>query len=364
MKVHAAVAREARGPFTLEELELDEPHAGEVLVRVVAVGLCHTDLSARDAALPVPQPIVLGHEGAGIVEAVGSAVRQVAPGDHVVLSFNSCGGCRNCQRGRPAYCAQFFPLNFGGVRGDGSLAFSQNGSAVHGSFFGQSAFADYALATERSLVKVSDDVPLELAAPLACGIQTGAGTVLNSLAIEAGSSVAVFGAGSVGLSAVMAARAIAASPIVVVDVNRKRLDLASELGATHTLDPADGEIVPRIQELTGAGVEYAIEATGVPAVLRNAVDSLDATGTCAMVGAAPFGSEVCFDTATLAMGRTVRGVVEGDSVPALFIPQLIDMQRAGHFPYDRLITEFPLSQINEAAEASLSGQVIKAVLRP
>ena len=205
MKATAAVVWEKERPFSMEEVEVDEPRAGEVLVRIVGVGVCHTDLIVRDQWYPVPLPAVLGHEGSGVVESVGPGVEKVRPGDHVVLSFDHCGHCANCLKGRPSYCTTFFERNFGGQRMDGSTALDKDGQALHSHFFGQSSFATYALASQNSVVKVPQDAPLESLGPLGCGVQTGAGAVLNSLKPEPGSSIAVFGTGAVGISAIMAA---------------------------------------------------------------------------------------------------------------------------------------------------------------
>lgn len=366
MKITAAVVREQEQPFEIEELELEDPRAGEVLVRVVATGMCHTDLIVRDQWYPVPLPVVLGHEGAGVVERVGDGVVELEPGDHVVLTFASCGRCANCLRGKPTYCLHFFGLNFGGGRlGDGSNATSRDGDPVHDRFFGQSSFATHAIATERNAIKVRDDVPLELLGPLGCGVQTGAGGVMNSLAPEAGTNIAVFGAGAVGMSAVMAARIVGCTTIVATDVIPERLELARELGATHTINAGDTEnVVEEVQDLTGGGADYSLETTGVPAVLRQAVDSLAPVGVCGVIGAAPLGTEVSLDmNGILIPGKTVRGIVEGDAVPDVFIPRLVDLYRGGRFPFDRLVRYYSLEEINQAAEDADEGRTLKPVLR-
>jgi aryl-alcohol dehydrogenase len=367
MKVTAAVVREESGPFEVEELELEEPRAGEILVRVVATGMCHTDIIVRDQWYPVPLPVVLGHEGAGIVEEVGEGVSKLEPGDPVVLTFASCGRCANCLRGQPTYCLQFFGLNFGGARlGDGSNALGdRDGESVHDRFFGQSSFATYAIATERNAIKVRDDVPLELLGPLGCGIQTGAGGVMNSLAPEAGTSLAIFGAGAVGMSAIMAARIVGCTTIVAIDVIPERLELAQELGATHTIN-ADrtGNVVEEVQGITGVGADYSLETTAVPEVFRQAVESLAPVGACGLVGAAPLGTEVSLDMNDLLIpGKTVRGIVEGDSVPDIFIPRLMDLYAQGRFPFDRLVQYYSLEEINRAAEDAEEGNTLKPVLR-
>lgn len=361
----AAIIREKGGKFRIEEVRLQAPRAGEVLVRIAGVGLCHTDLVVRDQYFPTPLPAVLGHEGAGIVEAVGAGVTKVAPGDHVVLSYASCGLCANCQRGLYGYCPDLYGRNFSGGRPDGSSpCCDANGERLSSYFFAQSSFATHALATERNVVKIPNDVPLEIMGPLGCGIQTGAGAVINALQPAAGTSIAIFGAGSVGLAAVMAAKVVGCTTIIAVDLKDQRLELARELGATHTIDASE-PAVERIRAITGGeGVQYSLECTGIPTVVRQAVDGLRLTGTCGIIGVAPLGTEVSLDMNSLLFGRSVRGIIEGDSVPDIFIPQMIELWRQGRFPFDRLIRFYPLSQIEEAAEASERGEVLKAVLRP
>jgi aryl-alcohol dehydrogenase len=361
----AAVLREKDGPFSLEEVTLDEPRPDEVLVRIRAVGVCHTDLFCRAQGLPVPLPLVLGHEGAGVVERVGAGVTKVAPGDHVVLSYASCGKCPSCDEGQRAYCGEFFPRNFGGARIDGTSPIRRGQEVVHGAFFGQSSFASFAIAAERNVVKVRTDVPLELLGPLGCGVQTGAGTVLNALRPRPGSTLAIFGVGSVGLSAVMAARVAGCATIVAVDLHRSRLALAQQLGATHVVDAAAVSDVPdAIRAVTGGlGVQYAIDTTAVPRVLRSAVDAMAPRGVCAAVGAASFGTDVAIDAgALLAKGQTLRGVVEGESLPDTFIPALIELYRQQAFPFDRLITRYPFHRIDRAIADAESGAAIKPVL--
>ncbi len=248
MEIKAAVARGAGQPFTLETAALDQPVGDEVLVRIVGVGLCHTDLVARDQTVPYPLPAVLGHEGAGIVERTGPLVRKVAPGDHVVLTFASCGQCPACEAGRPAYCGEFAMRNFGGTRATGGATLrGHDGSDLCGCFFGQSSFASHAIASERNVVKIAADVPLDIMGPLGCSIQTGAGAVLNALQPPTGSSIAIFGAGPVGMAALLAARVAGCDRIIVVDLKQARLDLALELGATDVLNAAEGDPVTAIR---------------------------------------------------------------------------------------------------------------------
>ena len=361
--ITAAVVESAGAPFELGPADLGDVQADEVRVRMTASGICHTDLLIREGTFPTPMPVVLGHEGAGVVEEVGSAVGGIAVGDRVALSYGSCGGCGACMSGRPFHCADFFPRNFLATRPDGTTALSRGGQPLHSHFFGQSSFATGAIVNQGSVTKIADDVPFEVVAPFGCGVQTGAGTVINALRPQAGSSIAVFGAGGVGLSAIMAAVICGCDPIVAVDVRTNRLDIARELGATHVVDATQADPVDAIIEITG-GVDASIEASGVPGVLRQAVDALAPNSIAMLVGAPPAGTEEPIDTnAMLSTGRIVRGVVEGHSVPQIFIPQLIDLWRAGRFPIDRLIRTYDFDQINEAGDAALAGDVVKPVLR-
>jgi aryl-alcohol dehydrogenase len=364
--MQAAVVREKGGSFNIETIELEDPRSNEVLVKIAGVGMCHTDLVVRDQYFPTPLPAVLGHEGAGIVVKIGSGVTKVALGDHVVMSFASCGVCANCQSGHSGYCPDLYGHNFSGARPDGSSpCCDAHGTRVSGYFFSQSSFGEYALATERNVVKIDKDVPLDIMGPLGCGIQTGAGAVINALKPGAGTSIVVFGAGSVGLSAVMAALVVGCTTIIVVDLNEKRLALAKELGATHGINPNRDDVVAAVRTLTGGeGAQFTLECTGLPKVLRQAVDSLRLTGICGVIGVAPLGTEITLDMNSLLFGRTVRGIIEGDSIPDIFIPRLIELWKQGRFPFDRLISKYSLSKIEEAARASESGEVLKAVLIP
>jgi aryl-alcohol dehydrogenase len=363
-KARAAVIYERNGPFVIEDCAIEGPRAGEVLVRIVATGMCHTDAAVRSGDLPTPLPVVLGHEGAGVVTAVGAGVRKVAPGDHVVISVNHCGQCEACLTGHPSICQNIFPLNFVGARLDGSHALTCGHGVVNDQFFGQSSFATLALANERNVVKVTQDVPLELLGPLACGIQTGAGSVLNGLCVGPGESFAVFGSGAVGLSAVMAARVGGATTIIAVDVLPSRLELATELGATHVVNGREQDAVAEIQKITGSGVKYALDTTGNVNVIRGAIDALRMGGTCGILGASPPGAELSFPVSPfMSMSKTLRGIVEGDSVPDVFIPQLIELYRQGRFPFDRLVRFYALEDINQALHDSEQGITVKPIIR-
>jgi aryl-alcohol dehydrogenase len=363
MQIRAAVAREP-GHFSIEPVTVAEPREAELQVRLVATGLCHTDLAALDQHLPYPLPAVLGHEGAGIVERVGAGVVDLKPGDPVVLSFASCGQCAPCRSGRPAYCAQSRKLNFAPCRPDGSCTHRALGHPLSAGFFGQSSFATHAVVHERNAVRVPADLDLASLAPLGCGVQTGAGGVLNVLRPSPGSSLAVFGMGAVGLAAVMAARLAGVSRIVAIDLHASRLDLAAEFGATELLlvSPGDPPTGRRVHALVPGGVDCSVEATGMPSVMAEAVAATHRTGTALLLGLAATGAKLSLDAAMLSSGRTIRSSIEGDSVPQVFIPQLIAFHRAGRLPFDRMCRRYPFEAINEAVRDCRSGVTIKPIL--
>ncbi|MGY1409210.1 MULTISPECIES: NAD(P)-dependent alcohol dehydrogenase [unclassified Luteimonas] len=360
MKIQAAVTRAQGEPFSIEAVNLSGPAPGEVLVRVVATGVCHTDAVGRDLAVS-PYPIVLGHEGAGVVEKVGQNVTSLVPGDHVVMSFAHCGQCANCLTGHPTVCDIFNDLNFGGRMDDGSARLHQ-GDADLSTFFGQSSFGTHAVAHERNVVKVDKDVDLALLGPLGCGIQTGAGTVLNSIRPEFGTSIAVYGCGAVGLSAIMAAKIAGCPQIFAVDVHDNRLELARELGATHAYNGKDVDVVKEIKAASGGGSHYAVETTGAPPVVRQALNALRPLGRVAIVGVTPK-MEIDVHNDLMAEGKGMIGVIEGDSVPRVFIPQLVAFYKAGRFPFDRLVRFYDFDQIAQAFDDSASGVTVKPVLR-
>lgn len=360
MKIQAAVTRKQGDDFQWQDVELAEPGLGEIRVRIVATGVCHTDAVARDLGI-APFPIVLGHEGAGIVEALGTGVSGLAEGDHVVLSFAHCGQCGHCLTGHPTVCDTFNELNFGGAMDDGSHRLRRDDKAL-ATFFGQSSFASHAVVNARNAVKVDPEVDLALLGPLGCGIQTGAGTVLNRLKPGFGSSLVVYGCGAVGLSAIMAAKIAGCHQVIAVDVHESRLALAAELGATHTINGQKEETVARIRDITGTGSEYAVETTGVPAVVRQSLQALRPLGVSAIVGVTP---EVTLDVHQdlMAEGKSMIGVIEGDSVPRVFIPQLVSYYKDGRFPFDKLVKFYSADQINQAFEDSRQGTTVKPILR-
>lgn len=363
MNTTAAVATATGEPLVVQQLELDDLRPNEVRIRMVASGVCHTDAVVRDGMIPTPLPAVLGHEGAGIVEALGSDVSSVGVGDHVVLSSNSCGACRECLSGRQAYCEHLFARNFAARRPDGSTSLSRDGEPIGSGFFGQSSFSEYSNVAERSIVRVSCDVDLTLLAPLGCGINTGAGTILNEFRPGPGASVAVFGTGAVGSAAIMAAAITAATKIFAIEVNPDRLELARELGATHVFNGADPDLLAQLRSATHDGIDFALDTTARPSVLRTAVDSLAIRGVAAEVGSAHAGTEVALETgASLNRGWTVKTVIQGTSVPQAFIPALIDLWQQGRFPFDKLITTYPFADINTAFQDAESGVTIKPVV--
>jgi aryl-alcohol dehydrogenase len=367
MRIKAGVARLPHMPLIVEDLDIDTRsiRATEVLVKLVATGLCHTDLAAREQHLPITFPAILGHEGAGIVEAVGDAVVSVKAGDRVVLAPAHCGMCTSCLSGHPSYCLKVYALNFPGPRPDGSYPYTDtHGHAVNGGFFGQSSFATYCLATESSLVRIDDDsIPLEILGPLGCGLQTGAGTVLNVLRPGAGDSIAVFGTGPVGLAAVMAAKASGCTTIVAIDTNDQRLALATSLGATHALNSRDHAVADDIRErVHPGGVHCSVDTTGRNDVINQAVGCLIVKGRCALV-AVPSVYKLELDWSVMMSGRSIESVQEGDSVPRLFIPKLIDLYRRGLFPFDRLVSFYELADLNQAIKDFEIGTAVKPVIR-
>jgi aryl-alcohol dehydrogenase len=320
----------------------------------MAAGLSHTDLLARNGDLKVPLPAVLGREAAGIVERVGTAVTRLDPGDRVVLTY---------LRGEPpAAGADPFDLNLSGARPDGSSPLHAEGERIAGRFFGQSSHATYALAGQCNTVRIEEETPFPILASLGGDVQTGAGAVITTLRPQPGSAIAVFGAGAVGLSAVMAARLAGCHPIVAVDIKASRLELAETLGATHTIDPDGVDPVDAIRAIAGNGAEFSVETTGLPLVTGQAVECLGYGGSCALVGMAAAGAEAQLSLGQLRRGRILRGSPFGDGVPALFVRRLVDLCRRQDLRIDRMIAEYRLDDINRAAADLLSGAAVKPIL--
>jgi aryl-alcohol dehydrogenase len=361
MLTRAAVVEGQGQPFTMSEVELEDPRDDEVLVRMVATGVCHTDITMGSFLPPEMFPHVFGHEGAGVVEQVGPAVQGLAPGDHVVMSFRSCRDCAKCRAGLVGYCDQSLLLNYMGMRMDGSMPISRGGAPVFGSFFGQSSLAAHALAYADNCVKVDPELDLTLLAPYGCGFQTGAGTVLNVLRPSTDDSLVVYGVGAVGLSALAAAAAEGVESVVAVDPLPSRRAVAERFGAT-TVDPAAvDDVVARVRELTGGGAAYAVDTTAIPAVVKQAQQSLAPRGTLVALGLGA--EEYVLDAIDLLQGgKRVMSSIEGDADPQEMVPRLIGMRAAGTFPMDDLVTTYPADQVNQAVADVTSGAVVKPVL--
>jgi aryl-alcohol dehydrogenase len=366
MKIRAAVAWEAGAKLSVEEFSLDDPRDDEILVAVEATGVCHTDESSRLGLLPVVYPIILGHEGSGTVEATGKDVTRVKPGDKVLFTPDYCGACAQCGLGHPPYCEQVVPVTFIGTRPDGSpRAHAADGRPVRASFFGQSSFATHSLVTERNIVPVPHDAPLHYLAGFTCGVQTGAGVMLNAIGVTPHQTVAVFGTGAVGLAAVMAAHASGAREIVAVDRVRHRLDLALELGATQAVDTTGAgdlaDVTAQVVAATGKGADAILDTTGNPQVILAAVNSAAKHGTISVITSS--GQDVTIPPGALLLtGRTLRGTMGGHINPTVFIPRLLDLHARGRFPVDRLVKNYPFAEVSTAIADSLSGAAIKPVL--
>ncbi len=362
----AAVLYQPGEPLRVEEVDLAPPRAGEVRVRVAAAGVCHSDYHYMRGDLVGHLPIVLGHEGAGVVEEVGPGVSRVRPGDHVVLLWRtSCGRCEFCSRGRPALCPEGAAVRASGRMPDGTSRLSRDGQEIR-HFLGVSCFAEQTVCQERSLLEVPEDVPLPVAAVAGCAVMTGVGAVVNTARVEPGSSVLVVGAGGVGLCAIMGAVLAGAARIVAADVNPTRLEMATSFGATDVVDGSHEDVVQAVQELTGGGVDYAFEVIGLPQTVDQAVRSLRTGGTAVAIGMAPVGAATQVNLLDLVrMEKTLKGSVYGSTRPQADFPRLFELYRRGRLPLDRLLTrEWPLDQINEAYEAMIAGTVARSVVVP
>lgn len=364
MDAQAALATAPGRPLTVDSVHLEELRPDEIRVRIAGAGVCHSAILARDQQYPVPLPAVLGDEGAGVVEAVGTAVRSLAIGDHVVLGFNSCGSCLHCRAGRPSSCQEFFGHNFGGYRSDGSSPIRWNGQPAAGCFFGQSSFAAHVHVSERIAVKVPTDAPIELLGPLGCGLMTGAGAVLEVLRPRPGDSFAVFGTGAVGFAGLLAAKASGATTIIAVDVSPQRLELARDLGATHTVNSAHTDPVTEIRTITdNFGADYAFDAVGITDVFVQMTESLAPRGHGALAGAPPQGERAGVDIGRLLFTQQrLSMVLEGSAVPHELIPRLVRLYQAGLFPFDRLVSTYPLDEINTALADAESGATVKPII--
>ncbi len=364
MKAKAAVLFEVGQKLEIRDVEVQGPQAGEVLVRMAAAGICHSDLHAMTGHLVAPLPAILGHEGSGIVAEVGPGVTAVKPGDHVIPLWRlSCGSCEYCSDGRPALCPEGTQIRMTGRLLDGTTRFTLDGKEIK-HFAGVSSFSEYSVIPARAVLKIPDDFPLDRAALLGCAVITGVGAVFNCARVRPGSSVAVFGAGGIGLNIIQGAAIAGAEKIIAVDVLANKLEFAKQFGATHTINGSTGNAVEQIKALTdGKGVEYAFEAIGLPATMRQAYDSLRKRGMAVVVGVTPMTAEVSVPVMTLVYEeRILTGSVYGSSRPAIDIPKLIALYRSGKLKLDELLTRrYPFAEINEAYGALERGEVARSV---
>lgn len=360
-EMQAAVCEGNGAPPRIETLLLDDPAPDELVIEVAAAGICHTDIGIAQWS---STPRVFGHEGAGTVVAIGDAVTQFTVGDRVLATFGYCGTCAVCAADRPAYCMDGIALNIEGERACGRPALTRpDGRVIGGAFFQQSCFASHALVTERNIVKIPDSLDFVNAAPLGCGIQTGAGAVFNQLDAKADQPLAVVGCGTVGLAAIMAAKIIGCDPIIAVDLQADRLELAREFGATHVIDGGDPNFAGALKQLTQGGVAAILDTAGTQVTFEQSLHSLRPGGTLGTL-TLPGGFEdpIPHPGGIPFLTTRIVGIIEGDAVPHQFLPELIRYFEAGELPFDRLIQTFPFERIEEAFAAMESKSAIKPVL--
>lgn len=368
MRIRAAVLEEAGGATRVEELELAPPRDGEVLVRLGASGVCRSDYNAVDGTTSTPWPVVLGHEGAGVVESVGAGVTRVRPGDHVTLSWTpSCGECAECVRDLPQLCSTIWPLMGSGGLMDETSRLSRDGETVHHYCF-LSTFAEACVVPERSCVPIARDVPFDVASLVGCAVATGVGAVWTTSGVRPGDRVAVIGCGGVGLSALMAAVAVGAEPVVAVDATPAKLAVARELGAAAGVAWAGTaeDTAEAIRGASGGGVDYAIEATGRGEAMLAAVLSTRARGAAVLIGIPPADTVVPLPALTIPrLERRVLGSIYGSSRPERDFPKILDVYRSGRLPLDRLVSHrLPLEDVDGAYALMGSGEALRVVLDP
>jgi S-(hydroxymethyl)glutathione dehydrogenase/alcohol dehydrogenase len=361
--MRAAVLHRQREPMTIEEVELDPPKEGEVLVKIVASGVCHSCLHAADGSWAnVQTPIVLGDEGAGVVEAVGPGIRNVQPGDHVILSWApNCGRCRYCAIGRPVLCERRAPG--AGVLLDGTTRMRLRGQPVY--HYGYVAtFATYSVVPESSAIPIRKDMPLEKAALIGCSVMTGTGAVLNTAKVPAGASMAVFGAGGIGLNVMQGGRIAGAHPIIAVDVRANKLEYAQGLGATHAVDASREDPIEAIKRITGRGADYSFVAVGDTRAIQQAFECLAPGGLCVVIGLPPTGETVTLDPRRFVGGeRAIVGSSYGSARTWADFPRMVDLYMAGILKIDELITRrYALDEVNEAFRALAAGEVARSIL--
>ncbi|OEL06365.1 NAD(P)-dependent alcohol dehydrogenase [Staphylococcus equorum] len=357
-----AIVSTKENDFDTQDITIDNIRDNEVLVKIVASGICPADDLALDGTMPTPKPAVLGHEGSGIVEKVGRNITSVIPGDHVVLGFSYCGHCKNCLSGNAGACEKLIPLNFMGENINGNSPLHDHDNNDLSLFFGQSSFAYHSVVDEKNVVKVPKNADLRLLGPLGCGIMTGSGSVLNSLSPEPGSSLVIFGTGAVGLSGLMAAKIAGCTTIIAVDIHKSRLELAKELGATHTINSLEEDPVEKIREITGDGANYSFETAGVDTVILQSIQCLKVKGVMATVSVGKKDLTLNVGNEIVLKGITVKGVIEGDAIPQLFVPKLVEFYQEGLFPFDKLVKFYSFNNIAQAFEDSKNGSTIKPII--
>jgi Zn-dependent alcohol dehydrogenase len=362
----AAVLYEPNTPLKIDDLEIDEPQANEILIKNEAAGVCHSDLHFMKGEMPVPVPVVMGHEGCGIVEKVGPGVTSVQPGDKVItmVSF-SCGQCRYCAEGRPTMCVENLTIQmmaelpfFAGKR-------LRKGDEGVCQVFGLGSFAEKCVVHERSAIKIRQDAPSDVVCLLGCGIATGIGAAINTAGVRAGESVVVYGCGGVGLSAIMGAKLAGAGTIIGVSRSQIKLDMAKELGADHVVNPKEvDDPTAKVKELTGgAGADCAIEAAGVTSVMEQAFASIHNGGKCVIAGMSALGTTISFAPFEFLLGKTLTGSVQGGIIPSRDIPRFVDMIMDGKLPIQKMISKtYSLDEINGAFEALENSQVLRSVI--
>ncbi len=366
--MRAAVMHETHKPLVVEDVEIEAPHAGEVLVRLAASGVCRSDLHALEGESPVSKPpLVLGHEGAGIVEEVGPDVTGLAKGDPVVIAlYGPCGACNECRSGDITNCwSETRTHNMYGRMPDGTTRLSLAGRAI-APMCGSGSLAEYSVVREAQLVKIEPDIPLDLACLAGCGVTTGIGAALNIAQVRPGSSAAVIGCGGVGLNVIQGARIAGAARIIACDTQTTKLDLASDLGATDCLHIAPGaSIRDAIRSIVPAGVDYAFEVVGHTPLVTEAFESTRTGGTTVMVGAPPPGTEVTIDSRVLFSDRKLLGCMGGGNIPARDIPRIMRHYRQGSLDLEKLVeTRLPLARVNEAFDALRTGETVRTVIQP
>jgi len=363
MNMKAAVLYEQRKPLVVDDIEIQDPKDGEVMVKMAAAGICHSDLHFMEGLWPAPVPMVMGHEGAGIVEKVGPGVTSVAPGDHVVTSWVSpCGTCMTCMMSKPWLCVS--ALMGGGTMRDGTTRLKKGNQQLNHQNQ-VSTFAEYAVLPASGAVKIRDDMPLDKAALLGCGVMTGFGAVFNTAKVTPGSSVVVYGCGGVGLNVIQAAALANATTIIAVDTLDNKLEMAKQFGATHVINSSQEDPVPQVQAITGTmGAAFGFEVVGKPSVITQTFESVRPTGIAVVVGMAPAASNVVISTIGLFLTKTLTGSFYGEARIHQDMPMLADLYMAGKLKLDELVSRvYPLARINDAFDALKKGEVARSIIK-